>query len=214
LTERNTYWRTTIFLIQNMHNRLVFRVQQPRTLQKWPASRLAPICSKQFIFLPTIKFSLPKNVRISLMLRASLDELGRYSDHQLAIAALLQEKAVRCNSVNWALHVAALWLGFHFKSAIGTLKRLMMRNFDVFATLGRRKATGARHEVKPVTLLDLGLLKTSRKKFNLIPKIVDDIVWCWPPWVTKRSDKPKTAALSAGGIVICPCGTQSVFPRP
>jgi acetyl-CoA C-acetyltransferase len=92
--------------------------------------------------------------------------------------------------------------------------------FDAIRTpRGRGKATGALHEVKPITLLS-NLLKTLEQRNNLDTQYVDDIViGCVTPIGDQGADIAKTAAISAGwsdnlgGVTInrfCASGLEAV----
>lgn len=92
--------------------------------------------------------------------------------------------------------------------------------FDAIRTpRGRGKATGALHEVKPITLLS-NLLKTLEQRNNLDTQHVDDIVMgCVTPIGDQGADIAKTAAIAAGwndnlgGVTInrfCASGLEAV----
>lgn len=92
--------------------------------------------------------------------------------------------------------------------------------FDAIRTpRGRGKATGALHEVKPITLLS-NLLKTLEQRNNLNTQHVDDIVMgCVTPIGDQGADIAKTAAIAAGwndnlgGVTInrfCASGLEAV----
>lgn len=92
--------------------------------------------------------------------------------------------------------------------------------FDAIRTpRGRGKATGALHEVKPITLLS-NLLKTLEHRNNLDTQYVDDIVMgCVTAVGDQGADIAKTAAIAAGwsdnlgGVTInrfCASGLEAV----
>ena len=92
--------------------------------------------------------------------------------------------------------------------------------FDAIRTpRGRGKASGALHEVKPVTLLS-NLLKTLEQRNNFDTQYVDDVViGCVTPIGDQGADIAKTAAIAAGwndnlgGITInrfCASGLEAV----
>lgn len=92
--------------------------------------------------------------------------------------------------------------------------------FDAIRTpRGRGKATGALHEVKPITLLS-NLLKTLEHRNNLDTQFVDDIVMgCVTAVGDQGADIAKTAAIAAGwsdnlgGVTInrfCASGLEAV----
>ena len=92
--------------------------------------------------------------------------------------------------------------------------------FDAIRTpRGRGKATGALHEVKPITLLS-NLLKTLEQRNSLDTQHVDDIViGCVTPIGDQGADIAKTAAIAAGwddnlgGVTInrfCASGLEAV----
>ncbi len=92
--------------------------------------------------------------------------------------------------------------------------------FDAIRTpRGRGKATGALHEVKPITLLS-NLLKNLEQRNNLDTQYIDDIVMgCVTPIGDQGADIAKTAAIAAGwsdnlgGVTInrfCASGLEAV----
>lgn len=92
--------------------------------------------------------------------------------------------------------------------------------FDAIRTpRGRGKASGALHEVKPITLLS-NLLKTLEQRNNFDTQYVDDVViGCVTPIGDQGADIAKTAAIAAGwhdnlgGITInrfCASGLEAV----
>ncbi len=92
--------------------------------------------------------------------------------------------------------------------------------FDAIRTpRGRGKATGALHEVKPITLLS-NLLKTLEQRNTLDTQYIDDVVMgCVTPIGDQGADIAKTAAIAAGwhddlgGVTInrfCASGLEAV----
>jgi len=92
--------------------------------------------------------------------------------------------------------------------------------FDAIRTpRGRGKASGALHEVKPITLLS-NLLNTLEQRNNLNTQFIDDIVMgCVTPIGDQGADIAKTAAIVAGwdnnigGVTInrfCASGLEAI----